>query len=527
MTLDDRQRNHCWLTFAALMAVLMLLAWWRPLALPDEGRYAEIGRWMLQSGDYLAPRLDGMPFFHKPPLLHWLQSGLFAMLGVSAWVARMVPALHAGLMLLGLYLSVRHAEGETRARQAMLVLGSSLGFLMGGQYVNHDMLVAAWISTAIWCMGAAFMQGEKPDTRLALMGFAACALGVLSKGLIGIVLPGLVILVWLAYTGQLRKILSLPWLRGLTVFCMITLPWFVLGQQQYPELFNYLIIGQHFARYTGQAFNNQWPFWFYLVVLPALMFPWSLLLLSWLRPSALRSITTRDRQTPEARWPSLLWLWLVVILLFFSLPKSKIVGYIFVVLPPTAAILARSWSHWHALGNVQSRAFAGMLIASVGLAGIANWAAAQYTLKNHSSRDVAQLLGCAVQADEPVYAAGGYPYDLPFYARLQSAIITIEDWPEARRRSGDNWRRELFEAADFEPATGQALLQLPLALAQAPVNAWLVTPSDVVPYGQQAHWRKMHQGLVWSLWLSASVPESPPAPQQERLARCNQQTQHK
>ena len=160
------------------------------------------------------------------------------------------------------------------------------------------------------------------------------------------------------------------------------------------------------------------------------------------------------------------------------------------------------------------------------MAGAANWGAGQYTLKKHSSRDVAQLLGCAAQADEPVYAAGAYPYDLPFYARLQRAVITIEDWPEARRSSGDNWRRELFEAANFEPATGQALLQAPAALAQAPANAWLVTPSDAVPYGQQAHWRKVHQGRVWALWLSASAPESPPAPQQERLARCQQQSQH-
>jgi len=189
MTITSNLRRNSWLILGALMALLLLLAWPRPLALPDEGRYAEVGRWMLQSGDYLAPRLDGMPFFHKPPLLHWLQSGVFALLGPSAWTARIVPALHASLMLLGLYLSMRHFESETRARQAMLILGSSLGFLIGGQYVNHDMLVAAWISTAIWCMGAAFMHAEKPDTRLALMGFAACALGVLSKGLIGIVLP--------------------------------------------------------------------------------------------------------------------------------------------------------------------------------------------------------------------------------------------------------------------------------------------------------------------------------------------------
>ena len=526
MTTDSGQRRHSWLIFAALLGVLTLLAWPRPLALPDEGRYGEIGRWMLQSGDYMAPRLDGLPFFHKPPLLHWLQSGVYAVLGVSAWSARMVPALHAALMLLGLYLSVRHAEGETRARQAMLILGSSLGFLMGGQYVNHDMLVAAWISTAVWCMGAAFMHADKPDTRLALMGFAACAFGVLSKGLIGIVLPGLVILVWLAYTGQVRKLLALPWLRGLALFGALALPWFVLGQSKYPELFNYLIIGQHFARYTGQTFNNQWPFWFYLLVLPMLLFPWSLMLLSWLRPGTWRAQTWPPRRTAGAQWSSLLWIWLGVMLLFFSLPKSKIVGYIFVVLAPTAAILARAWGAWRADEAFKRRAFAGFLVISLGLTCTANWIAGQHTLKKHSSRDVAQLLACAVLPNEPVYAAGAYPYDLPFYARLQRAVITVEDWPEARRSSGDNWRRELFEAADFEPALGRALLQPPMALQQAPDNAWLVTPTDTVPFGQQLHWRKVYPGRVWSLWLRASAAESPPAPQQERLARCQQQSQH-
>ena len=358
-------RRSSWLVFLALMAALLLLATQRPLALPDEGRYGEIGRWMLQSGDFLAPRLDGLPFFHKPPLLHWLQSGAYAVLGVSAWSARFIPALHAGLMLLGLYLSVRHVEGEAQARRAMLVLGSSLGFLIGGQYVNHDMLVAAWISSAIWCMGAAFMHGERPDTRLALLGFASCAFGVLSKGLIGIVLPGMVILAWLLYTGQIRKMLALPWLRGLAVFAAIALPWFILGQQKYPELFNYLIIGQHFARYTGQTFNNQWPFWFYLVVLPALMFPWGLLFVAWLRPRMFKAAVTHDRRDPAVQWSSLLWIWLGVILLFFSLPKSKIVGYILPVLPPAAALVARTWKDWQASERLKNRLFAGLLAASL------------------------------------------------------------------------------------------------------------------------------------------------------------------
>jgi len=335
-----------------------------------------------------------------------------------------------------------------------------------------------------------------------------------------------VILVWLIYTGQTRKMLALPWLRGLALFCALVLPWFVLGQGKYPELFNYLIIGQHFARYTGQSFNNQWPFWFYLAVLPLLLFPWSLLLVSWIRTSTWRSLALHDRQAPSSRWPSLLWIWLFVILLFFSLPKSKIVGYIFVVLPPTAAILARTWGMWQANEARKFKVFRAALVISLALAGVANWAAGEHALKKHSSKDVAILLGCAVLPGEPVYAAGAYPYDLPFYAQLHQPMIVVEDWSEARRNSGDNWRRELFEAADFEPALGSALLQPPTALQKAPANAWLVTPSDSVPFDQQIFWRKAYQGRVWALWLKSSTTESPPASQQERLSRCHKQSQH-
>ena len=527
MNTAPTDRRTSWLIFAGLMALLLLLAAQRPLALPDEGRYGEIGRWMLQSGDFLAPRLNGLPFFHKPPLLHWLQSGAYALWGVSAWSARFIPALHAGLMLLGLYLAVRQAEGETRARHAMLVLGSSLGWLIGGQYVNHDMLVATWISTAIWCLGAAFMHGERPDTRLALAGFAASALGVMSKGLIGIVLPGMVVLAWLLYTGQTRKILSLPWLRGLAVFGAIALPWFVRGQQTYPELFNYLIIGQHFSRYTGQSFNNQLPFWFYPVVVVALLFPWSLLAGAWLRPRLFKSVFVQNRRTPEARWSSLLWIWLVVILLFFSLPKSKIVGYILPVLPPVAALLARTWNDWQTRARLKARGFAVLLTTSLVLACVANWAAGRYSLQQ-SSRDVALLLRCAMQADEPVYTAASYPYDLPFYARLQRPLIVLENWADARHNSGDNWRRELFEAADFEPATGHALLQTPQALGTAPAGAWLVAPRNFTVPELSGRWQNVYQGRVWALWLATepSAPKGPATPQQERLARCEQQGQH-
>jgi len=167
--LTERQKS--WLTLAALWLLLLLLASLRPIAVPDEGRYGEIGRWMLISGDWLTPRLNGIPFFHKPPLLYWLEAISVASLGVNELALRLVPALHAGLMLTALYLAARCFSTEVIARRSALMLGSSLSFLVGGQYINHDMLVATWIGVAIWCFAFAFMAGDKPNATLARLGF--------------------------------------------------------------------------------------------------------------------------------------------------------------------------------------------------------------------------------------------------------------------------------------------------------------------------------------------------------------------
>ncbi|HEY8907711.1 MAG TPA: glycosyltransferase family 39 protein, partial [Rhodoferax sp.] len=179
-SLTERQKS--WLTLAVLCLLLLLLASLRPLAVPDEGRYGEVSRWMLVSGDWLTPRLDGIPFFHKPPLLHWLQAISLTLFGASELALRLVPALHADLMLTALYLVARKISTEVIARRAVIMLGTSLTFLVGGQYINHDMLVATWIGLAVWAFAFAFMAGDKPNAWLARLGFLACALGMLSKG---------------------------------------------------------------------------------------------------------------------------------------------------------------------------------------------------------------------------------------------------------------------------------------------------------------------------------------------------------
>ena len=311
-----RLRRPLVVSVALLGLALWLLAWFRPLALPDEGRYGDVGRFMMVSGDWLAPRLDGIPFFHKPPLLHWLQAAALTVAGVHPWVSRWVPVLHAVLMIAVMAWATRRLWNEQVALRAIWMLGTSLAFLIGGQYINHDMLVAAWIGVAIWCFALSMLHGDRPCPQLARMGFVACGLGVLAKGLIGLVLPGLVMVVWVTLMRLWRKALHLPWISGLAALAVVTLPWFFWVEQVHPGVFDYLIIGQHFGRYTGTTFNNPWPWWFYVAILCGLLFPWAFLAYG----SGLGQLFKQPRQLlqPVSPQRALLWVWLVAITVLWN-----------------------------------------------------------------------------------------------------------------------------------------------------------------------------------------------------------------
>ena len=504
-TVTERQKS--WASLALLWGLLLVLAGLRPLAVPDEGRYGEIGRWMLQSGDWIIPRLDGIPFFHKPPLLHWLNASLMALFGVHTWVVRLGPALHAGLMLVVMYLVLRRLpalpgrDSEHLARRAIWVLGSSLAFLIGGQYVNHDMLVACWIGVAIWAFAMAFLQssGQTPDPWLARAGFVACGLGVLSKGLIGLVLPGMVLFLWLFQTRQWRKVARLPWISGVALFSVIAVPWFVLAERRAPGLLAYLFGDQQFNRYTATTFNNGRPWWFYLAGLFLLMFPWTFLVL----PQVLTWLRRRSLPGPQGLgpWVSLAWIWLVAIIGFFSVPHSKLIGYALPVMPPLAFLAALGFEQTLAHRPHAGRYFGGLLVVALLVACGVEWAAARYT-ERRGSADVASALACQMSPGDTVLAAGDFPYDLPFVARLPQAMVVIQDWALQRREAGDNWRRELFEGADFDRQAGQVLQgQDTLAQASRLPGQWLVAPRGF----EVKNFDLVLEGRAWVLYRSPTT----------------------
>ena len=500
------ETRKSWLSLALLWLFLLVLAASRPLTLPDEGRYGEIGRWMLLSGDWLTPRLNGLPFFHKPPLLHWLQATTLNWFGVSPWSARLVPAVHAGLMLVAMYLATRHMANEATARRAVWMLGGSLAFLYGGQFINHDMMVATWIGVAIWCFAAAILSDGAQRKWLALAGFAACAMGVLSKGLIGLVLPGLVLFVWLFVVRLWHRVPRLPWLSGILLLLVLALPWFVLVERVHPGVFDYLIIGQHFKRYTGDTFNNQWPVWSYLAVMLVLLFPWAFLVVA----DALQALLRRRVPVWRAAspWPALLWVWLIAITVFFTLPKSKLVGYILPVMPPLAVLAALFWqSRWGQSARA-AKVFVLLCALNLGIGVLASKEAERQSLLGGYS-DVAQVLSCRMSPQDRVLVTEVYPYGLPFEANLQQPMIVVSDWVRARQIVGDGWRSELFEGADFDAQAGQ-VLQPPEVLMQTPhPGRWLVLPKGASTTTALTSWRKVYDGRVATLWESMTfAPDS-------------------
>ena len=440
----------------AAAAIVAWLAWaigLHPLTLPEEGRYVGVAWEMLRSGDWIVPTQNGLPFFHKPPLFYWLTALSMHAFGPNAAAARLAPLLAACVATLGFYAVTRRRAGEPIANTTVVVLATLPFFFVAAQFANLDMLVACFIALAIVFAADAALSlrgGGGPRSAL-LLAWACMGLGVLAKGLIGLVLPGLVIVVWLIVSGQPRTILRLLSPLGIAVFALITVPWFVAVQQQYPGFARYFLIYHHFERFVATGFNNARSWWFFLVAVPLLTLPWSI----WLVRARIRALPAESGDRPA--WRLLMWTWLACVILFFSLPKSKPVGYAMPVLFPLAFLIAEpALAAWRS----GRRCWRALVVASLAgaiaicLGGVV-WAALRYDRDNTT---LARTLMSVRAPGDPVVFYDQYFFDLPLLARLADPVPVIADWRDPQIAKHDDWRRELAEAAVFAPTRGAELL---------------------------------------------------------------------
>ncbi|TSD61811.1 glycosyltransferase family 39 protein [Variovorax sp. KBS0712] len=462
-----------WL-IAGIFAWLLITAWARPLMAPDEGRYVGIALGMLHSGDWLVPRLDGLPFFHKPPLFYWIGAAAMAVAGPVEWAARLPSVLGAGIAASALFLFLRRWSTVRLALLSTVVLVTTPFFFLGAQFANLDMLVAGCISgTVLFGAGAVLAREREEPWRGLLAGaYLLAAAGLLAKGLIGLLLPTLVLLAWCAVTRKAVVLRLAVWLPGWAILLAVAGPWFVAMQMKYPGFFDYFVITQHFRRFASSGFNNEHGMWFYLPVLAALTLPW----FAWaLVPRGHDAAAPRTRFS-DIDW--LMWIWLVVIVGFFSLPRSKLVGYVLPALPPLACLIAQRVLAGRVLDTllpkVRATALASALVCIACVAGLALYARPPGTRLRLPE-------GQAVAAGDQVLMLDSYLYEIPFYWQLRTPVRIADDWQAAATDTRDNWRKEIADAARFDPARAADLLvdrtQLAAALC-TPRTTWLVGPSN-------------------------------------------------
>jgi 4-amino-4-deoxy-L-arabinose transferase-like glycosyltransferase len=322
-----------------LLALAFLAVWFgnldaRKLAKSDEGRYAEISREMYATGDWVTPRLNAIKYFEKPPLHYWASAAAFSAFGLHEWTARFWSAL-TGLfgVVFALFLG-RRLFGPVAGEYAAVVLASSLMYT----YVAHVDTLDMGLTFFLFVAFGAFMLAQRDgatarDNRLWMhVAWAAMALAVLTKGLAGVVLPGIALVLYTLLERDWRLWTRLHIASGSLLFLLIVAPWFVLVSMRNPEFPWFFFVHEHFLRFTTKIHHRDEPWWYFVPMLLAGTLPWVLTVLDAVWRSARRDV----RIGFQAR--RFLLVWAVGIFLFFSASGSKLPSYILPIIPALAML---------------------------------------------------------------------------------------------------------------------------------------------------------------------------------------------
>jgi 4-amino-4-deoxy-L-arabinose transferase-like glycosyltransferase len=306
-----------------------------PLLEPQEPRYAEIPRQMLNEGRLLVPVLHGEPYLDKPPLLYWLVMGSYGMFGVHDWAARLAPGLAGVLTVLLTYWWGRSTVGQRAGLCGALVLCLSAGFIYRQRMLNMDSLLCLWVTAALASAQAALTTGPLLRQRWWLVSALACGLGLLTKGPVALVLIATPLVLYTFLDPRSVRPSWRDWSRFLLLAAALAAPWYVAVMMQVPD-FAYTFFWRHHVERFLTPFDHEKPAWFYLPGLLAGLLPWTLLVPGFLRFLSRRSLRAARRRPPAL---GLFLLSSLLCLVFFSASGCKRPAYILPAMPPLALAL--------------------------------------------------------------------------------------------------------------------------------------------------------------------------------------------
>jgi len=303
----------------------------------DEGMHAAIAQTMLLSGDWVTPVFNGEPFFDKPALFNWLNAVSFALLGFTEVAAR-IPAALTGLGCVILTWQMgRHVYDERTGFLAGLILATSLEFMILSRVVQYDIPFTFFVTLTLFCFVMGIIDTNK--RRLYFLGmYAAAALAVLTKGPIGIILPGMTVVIYLVLARRVHLLKELQVLPGIVIFMTIVTPWFLMMEQANNGYLEYFVLKQHLGNFLGGEGalkpRHPEPFYYYLPILLAGILPWSALL----PQSILRG--WRSSHDDSNRMSLFMVIWVLAVFVFFSAATSKLSTYLLPVFPACALLIA-------------------------------------------------------------------------------------------------------------------------------------------------------------------------------------------
>jgi 4-amino-4-deoxy-L-arabinose transferase-like glycosyltransferase len=301
---------------------------------PDEGRYAEIAREMLVTGDYLTPHLNFLPYLEKPPLVYWLTAASLKLGGQNEFAARAIPAVSAVGGVLAVFWLAGTLWGPRTGFWAGLITATSSGYFLLARLLTLDMSLTCFLT---WAMALAYVAVRNQKRRYLWWAYLAMGLAVMTKGPVGVALPALIFFIWFAIQKRWWDFRQLWHPGGGLILAVVVLPWYILVGLRNPEFWNFFLVHENLQRFLAPQVHAGQPFYFYLGVLAAGFLPWIFLL-----PWAWQTAATVSPPLESRRDRLFLGIWFAVIFGFFSLARAKLFPYLLPGLPPLALLVARA-----------------------------------------------------------------------------------------------------------------------------------------------------------------------------------------
>jgi 4-amino-4-deoxy-L-arabinose transferase-like glycosyltransferase len=303
----------------------------------DEPRYAQVAREMLARHDWITPTLGGKPWLEKPPLYYWQAMLAYSIFGVSDWAARLPSAVDASLMVVAIYLFLKRFRPGFELDGALMTAAAA-GVIGFARAASTDMPLAAMFTVALLAWYAWY---ENSLRRYLAVFYCFLAFAMLAKGPVAPLLAALIVTIFAVAKKDSGLLWRTLWIPGILMFLVVSLPWHIAVQWKNPEFFRIFILQHNLARFGTNLYHHPEPFWYYVPVVLLGLIPWTVFVVAALWESVRVWWTERQEMLKsEDALNVFLVIWLVVPVVFFSLSRSKLPGYIVPALPAGTLLLA-------------------------------------------------------------------------------------------------------------------------------------------------------------------------------------------